>query len=330
MPDLSVSLLDLLTGMAVFGLVLGLWLIVLLAWLVRRTARALRVEQRLGLSAEGAEGGDGRVLRLWHEDREQTTEVPGLGRRRRLRERLARFTRDAELSVPVTTIILGLAGVSGLLFVLLLLATGSPLPGLGAVAVLGASATVYLRRRASQRLARFERQFVDAMDLAARSLRAGHPILGAFRLIAEEVPPPVSTVFAEICQQQALGRGLAEALRWASDESARDDLKLFATSVIIQMRSGGSLADMMERIADVIRDRMRLSRRIRVLTAQTELSKRILIALPTVMFLFLNIVNPRYVSTFYTTTAGQVLLCAAGAGILLGWWVMSRLVVLRY
>jgi tight adherence protein B len=96
------------------------------------------------------------------------------------------------------------------------------------------------------------------------------------------------------------------------------------------MRSGGNLADMMERIAFVIRDRIRLSRRVRVLTAQTQLSKRILLVLPFVVFFVLHLINPRYMSTFYTTFNGQVLLGISGASMALGAWIMSRLLVIKY
>jgi tight adherence protein B len=176
----------------------------------------------------------------------------------------------------------------------------------------------------------FEIQFVDALDLAARSLRAGHPLVGSFQLIAEEIAAPVSTVFAQICQQQALGSSIEEALTLISERSSSKDLQLFATSVIIQVRSGGNLADMMERLAAVIRERRRLSRRLRVLTAQTQFSKRALLALPFVIFLGLNLLDPTYMVPLYTTSAGQFLLLIGGTGLVLGGWMMNRIGVLRY
>jgi tight adherence protein B len=107
-------------------------------------------------------------------------------------------------------------------------------------------------------------------------------------------------------------------------------MKLFATSVIIQVRSGGNLADMMYRLADVIRDRMRLKRRVRVLTAQTQLSKRVLLALPFLLFGALNLLNPTYMMPLYTTAMGRMLLIIAGTGLILGAWMMNRLSVLKY
>jgi tight adherence protein B len=107
-------------------------------------------------------------------------------------------------------------------------------------------------------------------------------------------------------------------------------MKFFATSVVIQLRSGGNLADMMDRLAFVIRDRMRLARRVRVLTAQTQFSKRILQALPFAIFVILCLINPEYMQPLYTTSTGKTILGAAGAGLLAGTYTMNRLAVLRY
>src|SRR5204862_1993783 len=105
-------------------------------------------------------------------------------------------------------------------------------------------------------------------------------------------------VLSDICQRHGMGANLEEVLRESGDESASPDMKLFSTSVAIQIRTGGNLADLMERLAYVIRDRMRLHRRVRVLTAQTQMSKRVLLALPFIMFIVLNMLNPKYMTPF--------------------------------
>ena len=126
-----------------------------------------------------------------------------------------------------------------------------------------------------------------------------------------------------------MGRSIEEAIRAAADRSASEDLKLLATSVSIQVRSGGNLAEMIDRLADVIRERIRLNRRMRVLTAQTQFSKRILVALPLVLFVVVNIINPDYIEPMYSTTNGQILLAIAGAGIMAGSWVMNKMATLN-
>jgi len=324
---MNLNPVDLIVTACVFGLVLGIWLVVLFAWTAARSRRASRMEQRLGI---GATEETTRTLRLWHDGEEVTTEVPGERKRIPLGERMERLTKEAELGVPVQTLILGMSGICAILFFVLLVTMRTPLPGIALGIASHVILWAYIKGRIAKRTSRFERQLVDALELAARSLRAGHPLLGSFRLIAEEIPAPIGEVFAEIVQEQSLGLSIEDALRNAGTAHPNPDLKIFATCVIIQLRSGGNLADMMDRIAHVIRDRMRLNRRVRVLTAQTQFSKRILVALPFVIFVVLNVINPRYMRPFYDTKEGQLALAIAGAGVLVGMWLMSKLAVLKY
>jgi tight adherence protein B len=243
---------------------------------------------------------------------------------------LDQLRRQAGWSAPLRGLVLGVVGGLLLVFVAIYVASGQVLAG--ASGVIGAMIIfwAYVKRRIHRRTALFETQFVAALELAARSLRAGHPLVGAFRLISEEINPPVGAVFIEVCQQQEMGVSLDSALRQVAAKSNSSDMRFFATSVAIQLRSGGNLADMMERLSCVIRDRMRLSRRVRVLTAQTQFSKHVLAALPLLLFALLSLLNPRYVEPLYATRTGQLLLAVAAGGVLTGMYVMSRMAVLRY
>jgi len=189
---------------------------------------------------------------------------------------------------------------------------------------------VLFRSCISKRTELFDQQFIDALDLACRSLRAGHPLVGALQLVAEEIGDPVGSIFDSICQQQTMGLSLEMAIHAAGKASSNEDMKLFAASLAMQMRSGGNLAHMMERLATVIRDRMRLNRRVRILTAQTQFGKRILIALPFVLMVVLSILNPKYIDPLFSTSTGQIMLSCGGISVLLGMWVMNRMAVLKY
>src|SRR5204863_9895106 len=167
---------------------------------------------------------------------------------------------------------------------------------------------MYLLACINKRAALFEKQLCEALDLGGRSLRAGHPLSGAFKLIATEIGAPVSLMFQEIVEQEALGVSLQRALYNASQKSRSPDMKIFATSVVIQLRSGGNLAEMIDRVAWVVRERMRLNRRARVLTAEAQLSKWVLLALPLGMFVLLNLINPEYMEPFFTTFLGSVMM----------------------
>ena len=316
--------LNLVVGASVFGLVLALWLIFVLAWYRRKSDRAQKVERRLRLGGENDT--EARTIRLWREEREVAAATPGAGRRRSL----ARLLSDAGWRLSVSQLVARLLGIIALVGVPTFLWTGNPLATTVIAGLVLIAFWMYLTQSIARHTSLFERQFLDALNVASRSLRVGHPLIGAFRLISEESAAPVGPVFAEICQQHELGSGLDVALRRAALASPSADMKLFATSVAIQMRTGGNLADMMERVAHVIRDRMRLGRRMRVLMAQTQLSKRILLALPIVVAILLFLINPTYMTPLFTERMGQAMIVIGIVSLGLGWLVMNRLAVLRY
>jgi len=324
----SQNTLDVLIVAAVFGLVFALWLGYMFVSSLRRSARASRIKERLELTGGPADGEE-RILSLWRDDGTATTTVIN-DRQKSSLEKLDQLCHDAGWDVRASTLVLALLALIPALVVPLHLLTSSIVPGLGASVGVLLIFWTYLKHCVARKLALFENQFVDALDLAARSLRAGHPLVGAFQLISEEIPAPVSTLFAEVCQEQSMGMSLEQALLRVASSSSSTDVKLFSTSVIIQMRSGGNLADMMERLTFVIRERLRLNRRVRILTAQTQFSKRVLLVLPFIVFFVLNLVNSEYMVPLYATSSGHFLLALGAAGLLLGAWTMNKLAVLRY
>ncbi len=330
MSDPAHNAISIFAAIAAFTLVLSLWLMGVLVWVSRRKRRAGQVRQRLDYAGDTSpNAGGGRVLRLWHDGREETTIVPGL-RSGGLLDRLEHFRAAAGVELPLFNGLVMIAGtvlvITGVAYVI----TSSVIIGLLCAFAVVLLVWISLSRKISKRTSLFERQFIDALELAARSLRAGHPLVGSFQLIADEIAAPVGTLFAKVCQQQALGVSMERALRGVANENTSEDLKLFVTSVAIQLASGGNLADMMERLANVIRDRQRLNRRVRVLTAQTQFSKRVLLTLPFLVFVALNLINPQYMRPLYTTSAGQVIMFIAALGLLCGWITMNWLSKLSY
>lgn len=311
-----------------FLFVFLLWCAIVWSWWLRRASRARRVGARLGLPDPDA--GPARELRLWSQGQELTTLVQDPNGDLGFRNRLERWRQQARVETPLATLMLGAIGLTAGAFFVTFVLTKSFLAGAGAVAVAMIFLKTYANQKAQRGISLFETQFADALDLAARSLRAGHPLTGAFQLAGEEIPAPVGTIFKEVCQQQELGLALDESLRRAAQLRTSPDLKLFATSVIIQLQSGGNLADMMDRLAAVIRDRMRLSRHARVVTAQTQLSKRILLSLPFVLFLVLSLLNPGYLDPLYSTPEGRYMIAFGAVSLLLGAWVMNRMVILKF
>ena len=315
----------LLGAIAAGSLVLVLWAMGFILWSLRRHAQDDRMRARLGAGASEKP----RTLRLWHEGVEASVVVPGARRGRGLSGRLQRMHRDLGWSMPWKRSFALLALVFAAVSLLVANMTESSLNGAFAVLLQVFGLFWYAGWRRSSREALFERQLVDGLELSARALRSGHPLLSSFRLIAEEIDDPVGRIFGDICQQHEMGVNLDEALRAAADDSSSPDMRLFAASLAIHLRSGGNIADVVEGIAQVIRQRMRLARRVRILTAQTQLSKRILLGMPVVIFAALHILNPGYAELLYATDSGKLLLLVAVSMMLAGWLTMNRMATVR-
>ncbi|NQT19169.1 MAG: type II secretion system F family protein [Planctomycetes bacterium] len=326
MPEWT-TIARLLVPITVFLLILTLWYIVVFSFHALHKARKQKLNARIGVAS--GQSAATEAPRLWREKAEDTNRSAGPGALL-TGGRLERLLRNAGVQTAWQKVLGGLLGTMICLFGITYLLSGSWRLALAADVVTLVAARTVIRRRTDRRDALFEVQLADALALAARAIQAGHPVLSAFYMIAENTPSPVGPFFAGICQQQALGISIEESVRTASAGCNSPDLGLFTTSIIIQSRTGGDLSPVLERLALVIRSRIRLSRRVRVLTAQTQFSKRILLALPFIMLLLISLLNPDYMAPLYTSFTGKTLLMAAGASNLLGAWVMNRMAVVRF
>ena len=323
----AASWVRILVGLATFGLIAAVWIMLVWSWWLKRRRLATAIEGRLNL--DSGRSSEFRVLRLWHDGREATTLVPTAAARS-LWQWMADQRTAAGFTLPLQTILLGLLGACALVAALTVAASGNVLASLVSVSAVLLVFWTWLKHKAARRQAIFDAQLVDALDLAARSLRAGHPLGGAIQLIAQEIPDPVGTAFADVIKQEDLGVSHEESMRRISARTHQEDLRLVATAITIQIHSGGNLAEMMDRLAWVLRDRLRLNRRVRVLTAQTRFSKNVLLALPFVIIVAFNLISPAYLRPLFTEPTGHVMLAIAGAGIVLGGWVMGRMAKLNY
>ena len=324
------KLVHLLMQLSIFGIVIAVWMAGVMIWYLQRSRRQQKLQRRLQFAQQGASAvDDERVIRLWHDGKAVDAFVPDLSAMS-WTERLERMRRDAGWETPMPRVLAMYAVFIAVAIALAWIVSGRWIPIISVVVVMIMGFRAYLLHCISKRTALFEKQLVEALDLGGRSLRAGHPLNGAFKLIASEIGAPVSVMFSDIIEQEALGVSLQRALINAAAKSRSSDMKIFATSVVIQLRTGGNLADMIDRVAWVIRERMRLSRRARVLTAEANLSKWVLLALPTGMFVLLNLINPEYMDPFYTTFLGKCMLILAVAMLSVGAWTMNRMATLKY
>jgi tight adherence protein B len=186
---------------------------------------------------------------------------------------------------------------------------------------------LFMKRKA--RLSRFGNQLPDAMELTARALRAGHSLAAGMHVVSEELPPPVSKEFSRVYEEQNLGIPLEDALYGMCDRVPNLDLKFFVTSVAIQRQTGGDLAEILDRIGYVIRERIKIQGQVRALSAEGRLSGIVLIALPIGLFLLLLWMKPDYIKLLWTDPLGVKMSIFAIVLMLIGALAIRKIVDIK-
>jgi tight adherence protein B len=154
------------------------------------------------------------------------------------------------------------------------------------------------------RLKKFAAQLPDALELVARALRAGHSLGAGMHVVAEEMPSPICDEFGRVYEEQNLGIPVEDSLRNICERIPNLDLRFFVTSVAIQRQTGGDLAEILDKIGHVIRERYRILGQVKALTAEGRLSGVVLIALPFVLFLVMLHIKPDYIQVLWTEPLG--------------------------
>ena len=169
----------------------------------------------------------------------------------------------------------------------------------------------YIAIKRRRRLRRFEEHFPEALDLLNRAIRAGHAFTTGLGMIASEVSEPIAGEFRTTFEEQNFGLPLRDALHNLTERVPLIDVQFFVTALLIQKETGGNLAELLENLAHVIRDRFRIYRDVRTKSAHGRLTAGILVALPPLMALGLGIVNPSYLPVLYHDRIGPLILWGA-------------------
>ena len=173
------------------------------------------------------------------------------------------------------------------------------------------SPCAWLARKRSIRVAKFEEQFPDALDLMARAIRAGHAFQTALGMVADEVAAPVGPEFRKTFDQQNFGLPLREALNNLSDRIPLLDVRFFVTAVTIQRESGGNLSEILENLAHVVRERFNSRRQVRTHKARGRLTGYVLLALPAALAMALTSISPDQMQLLFREPMGQMMLVGA-------------------
>jgi tight adherence protein B len=185
------------------------------------------------------------------------------------------------------------------------------------------SMVAFKRRR---RLREFEEHFPEALDLLGRAVRAGHAFTTGLEMIAKESSEPVAGEFRAAFEEQNFGLPLRDALLNMTERIPLVDVRFFVTALLIQKETGGNLAEILDGLAHVIRDRFRIYREVRTRTAQGRLTAAILISLPPLMMLMLEIINPHYIHILFDDPAGPMILAVAATMQLIGSMLLWKII----
>lgn len=187
----------------------------------------------------------------------------------------------------------------------------------------------WLFMKRNGRMNKFAAQLPDAMELVARALRAGHSLAAGLHVVAEEMPAPISKEFGRVYEEQNLGIPLEEALKGMCDRVPNLDLRFFVTSVAIQRQTGGDLAEILDRIGHIIRERFKILGQVKALTAEGRLSGIVLIALPIGLFLLMLWMKPDYIRLLWTNDTGIKMSIGAIVLMIIGSYSIKKIIDIK-
>lgn len=178
----------------------------------------------------------------------------------------------------------------------------------------------------SKRIQAFNTALPGAIDMMGRALRAGHSMSAAIEMVSNDAIEPAAFEFREVFKQQNFGLPLREALLQMLDRVPSQDLRVLVTAILVQRDTGGNLVEILDRTVFIIRERLRIHGEIRIQTAQGRMTGWILSALPVLMLVLINLVNPGYSSVLLTDPGGRKMIYAAVGLIVMGSFIINRIV----
>lgn len=285
---------------ALFGAVL-LAVDTLVGWLARSRSAGRAINLRLKLIKQGSTRGETlNLLKRTKSALPKNLPEPLL----RLGQRFERMLQTAQVTIatPRLMLILLLAPFA-LLFTILLIMVASGIPvGFGRILLLltfsvvagGLIPLLALQARANRMRKKMQDQFPVALDVFVRGLRAGHPVAAALDLLTVEMPDPIGSQFGMVVDEVTYGADLCDALHAMAERWDLADMRMFVVSLSVQSETGGNLAEILENLSRVIRDRQALLLKVRALSSEGRMTAVVLTALPVLAFVALFIFNPNF------------------------------------
>ena len=185
---------------------------------------------------------------------------------------------------------------------------------------------LYVSWRRSRRFQKFETTFPDAIDTLARAVRAGHAFTMALEIVCNELPEPVATEFRKLFEEQKYGMPVRDALLNLTARVPLVDVKFFVTAVMLQRETGGNLAELLDNLSYMIRERFKILRQVRVYTAQGRLTMMLLMAMPPVIVVTMLVMKAEFIQPLFADPVGHIFVAAAITLQTVGYFVIRRII----
>jgi tight adherence protein B len=187
----------------------------------------------------------------------------------------------------------------------------------------------WLWMRRGRRLNKFAVQLPDALELIARALRSGHSLGSGLTVVVQEMPDPTSQEFGIACEEQNLGIPIEQTLQNMLKRIPNMDLQFFVTAVVIQKQAGGDMAEILEKIGKIVRDRFRIMGQVKALTGEGRISGVVLMALPIALFFAVYYLNQEYIMLLFTEELGRKMIAVAAFLQILGAVCINKIVKIK-
>jgi tight adherence protein B len=243
--------------------------------------------------------------------------------------RIDRLAAAAAIPASAATVLVASAGLAFMLSLIAGVISGSAFM-IFLFFLLGfAGPLIALRIVAKRRIAAVEGQLPDVLATIASSLRVGHGLRQALQTVATDGAPPISVELRRVLAEERLGRPLEEALVSMCERLGSEDLMYVATAVDVQTQVGGSLAGIFETVAETVRERQQLRRRVRAVTSTGRATASVMAGMPFAFLGLLLLASPHYVTPFLSSHIGHVLMVASVISIAIGAFLLSRIVSVK-
>jgi tight adherence protein B len=321
MPLLIAFLVFVTVALAVFAV----------GWLLdQRSAQARLIKERLATVQKAPERAPEEELALLRD--EQLSKIPALDSLLRRSERVSAIQKmlaQAGISARAGNF-LGLCALTGVLAAVVVLIVSKRADVSWVAMLVGFLLPYsYASYRRGKRFDKFEELFPEAIDTLARAVRAGHAFTTALEMIVDETAEPVSGEFRKLFEEQKFGMPVRDALVNLTERMPLVDVKFFVTAVMLQRETGGNLAEILDNLSYVIRERFKIQRQVRVYTAQGRLTMALLMGMPPIIVTVMLVLNPGFIRPLFVDPIGHTLLVAGITLQTVGYFVIRKIIKIQ-